>query len=151
LVLKSPSCRIKVRRSDDSPHANASSGLVVVRPPATYSLTGEGIGKAMEAPFWRRISPCPPAPRGVHRPRICADDARATLSAWDVRHGAAMGVVSVHHRLHCPRANSGQWVHDRLTRVITGALPTQGNGANDLAADDAWLKNEAMEQWAMGQ
>lgn len=106
-------------------------GLVIIGEAAgtTYSLTGEGIGKAMES--------------GLLAAELAADATHETLPDIGPRYAELMrSRYAARFRTYdtaqrwasfplimdyiARRANKSRWVHDRLTRVITEqALPTQ--------------------------
>jgi flavin-dependent dehydrogenase len=104
-------------------------GLVIIGEAAgtTYSLTGEGIGKAMESGLLaaelalasrENLPLIGPAYAHEMRRRYAA-----RFRTYDIaQRWASFPFIS---NYIARRANRSQWVHDRLTRVITEqALPT---------------------------
>jgi geranylgeranyl reductase family protein len=104
-------------------------GLVIVGEAAgtTYSLTGEGIGKAMESGMLAAdLAIEAGAGAGGIAPKY-GDEMRTRYAARFRTYDAAQRWVAVPYvaDLVAGRANRSRWVHERLTRVITEqALPS---------------------------
>jgi geranylgeranyl reductase family protein len=105
-------------------------GLVIVGEAAgtTYSLTGEGIGKAMESAMLAaelaiEASPDALSDIGPRYAELMRTRYAARFKTYDIaQRWASFPFISDYI---ARRANRSQWVHDRLTRVITEqALPT---------------------------
>jgi flavin-dependent dehydrogenase len=108
----------------------STPGLAIIGEAAgtTYSLTGEGIGKAMESGML--AADLAIAADGAALPHIGPDYARIMRE----RYAARFRTYDVAQRWNtfpfitdffARRANESRWVHERLTRVITEqALPT---------------------------
>ena len=112
-------------------------GLVVIGEAAgtTYSLTGEGIGKAMESGLLA-------ADLALKAGRNCSSIAPRYAETMQSRYAARFKTYDAAQRwvafpfisdYVAKRANRSAWVHERLTRVITEqALPSQVFSARTL-------------------
>jgi geranylgeranyl reductase family protein len=111
-------------------------GLVIIGEAVgtTYSLSGEGIGKAMESGMLAADLACDAADPALIGPRygeLMRERYAARFKTYDTaQRWIAFPFVSDYV---ARRANTSRWVHDRLSRIITEqALPTHVFSARTL-------------------